>query len=54
MVLARALSLVEQEMFSYLTLPFCRLLPELSNRTSLLAHIAGASLYETMGIIKWE
>ena len=28
-VLARALSLVEQEMFSYLTLSCCRLLPEL-------------------------
>ena len=53
-VLARALSPVEQEMFSYLTLPCCRLLPDLSNRTSLLAHRAGASLYEMMGIIKWE
>ena len=41
-------------MFSYLTLPLGRLLPDLSNRTSLLAHRAGAGLYEMMGIIKWE
>jgi len=31
-----------------------RFLPELSTRTSLTVHIAGASLYEMMGIIKWE
>jgi len=31
-----------------------RFVPDLSARTSLTVHIAGASIYEMMGIIKWE